>query len=30
VVTGAPLGTVKSRVYRGLSALEPWMKGIQA
>ena len=30
VVTGAPLGTVKSRVYRGLSALEPWLKGIQA
>jgi RNA polymerase sigma-70 factor (ECF subfamily) len=26
-VTGAPLGTVKSRIYRGLSALEPWMKG---
>ena len=30
VVTGAPLGTVKSRVYRGLSALQPWLKGIQA
>lgn len=29
-VTGAPLGTVKSRVYRGLSALEPWLKGIRA
>jgi RNA polymerase sigma-70 factor (ECF subfamily) len=29
-VTGAPLGTVKSRVYRGLTALEPWLKGIQA
>ena len=26
-VTGAPLGTVKSRIYRGLSALEPWVKG---
>ena len=26
-VTGAPLGTVKSRVYRGLSALGPWLKG---
>ncbi len=26
-VTGAPLGTVKSRIYRGLSALEPWLKG---
>jgi RNA polymerase sigma-70 factor (ECF subfamily) len=26
-VTGAPLGTVKSRIYRGLAALEPWMKG---
>jgi RNA polymerase sigma-70 factor (ECF subfamily) len=25
--TGAPLGTVKSRIYRGLSALEPWVKG---
>jgi RNA polymerase sigma-70 factor (ECF subfamily) len=25
-VTGAPLGTVKSRIYRGLSALEPWVK----
>jgi RNA polymerase sigma-70 factor, ECF subfamily len=29
-VTGAPLGTVKSRVYRGLTALQPWLKGIQA
>jgi RNA polymerase sigma-70 factor, ECF subfamily len=29
-VTGAPLGTVKSRVYRGLNALEPWLKGIGA
>jgi RNA polymerase sigma-70 factor (ECF subfamily) len=28
-VTGAPLGTVKSRVYRGLSALQPWLKGAQ-
>jgi RNA polymerase sigma-70 factor, ECF subfamily len=27
IVTGAPLGTVKSRIYRGLSALEPWLKG---
>jgi RNA polymerase sigma-70 factor, ECF subfamily len=27
IVTGAPLGTVKSRIYRGLSALEPWVKG---
>jgi len=26
-VTGVPLGTVKSRIYRGLSALEPWLKG---
>ena len=26
-VTGAPMGTVKSRIYRGLSALEPWLKG---
>jgi len=26
-VTGAPVGTVKSRIYRGLSALEPWLKG---
>ena len=26
-VTGAPLGTVKSRLYRGLAALEPWVKG---
>lgn len=26
-VTGAPLSTVKSRIYRGLSALEPWVKG---
>lgn len=27
VVTGAPLGTVKSRIYRGLTALEPYVKG---
>jgi RNA polymerase sigma-70 factor, ECF subfamily len=27
-VTGAPLGTVKSRIYRGLSSLEPWVKGV--
>ncbi|MGH9513298.1 MAG: RNA polymerase sigma factor [Terriglobales bacterium] len=26
-VTSVPLGTVKSRIYRGLSALEPWVKG---
>jgi len=26
-VTGAPLGTVKSRIYRGLSVLEPWLRG---
>jgi len=26
-VIGAPLGTVKSRIYRGLSSLEPWLKG---
>lgn len=26
-VTGAPMGTVKSRIYRGLSGLEPWVKG---
>jgi RNA polymerase sigma-70 factor, ECF subfamily len=26
-VIGAPLGTVKSRIYRGLNALEPWVKG---
>jgi RNA polymerase sigma-70 factor, ECF subfamily len=30
VVTGAPLGTVKSRIYRGLSALQPYVKGAQA
>ena len=28
-VTGAPLGTVKSRIYRGLSALEAWLRGAQ-
>jgi RNA polymerase sigma-70 factor (ECF subfamily) len=28
-VTGAPLGTVKSRLYRGVSALEPRLKGAQ-
>lgn len=26
-VVGVPVGTVKSRIYRGLTALEPWMKG---
>jgi RNA polymerase sigma-70 factor (ECF subfamily) len=26
-VTRAPLGTVKSRIYRGLSALGPWLQG---
>ena len=26
-LTGAPLGTVKSRIYRGLGAMEPWLKG---
>jgi RNA polymerase sigma-70 factor (ECF subfamily) len=30
VVTGAPLGTVKSRLYRGLNALLPRLKGAQA
>jgi RNA polymerase sigma-70 factor (ECF subfamily) len=29
-VTGAPLGTVKSRLYRGLNALLPRLKGAQA
>jgi RNA polymerase sigma-70 factor, ECF subfamily len=29
-VTGAPLGTVKSRIYRGLGALEPLLKGARA
>jgi RNA polymerase sigma-70 factor, ECF subfamily len=28
-VARVPLGTVKSRIYRGLSALEPWLKGSQ-
>jgi RNA polymerase sigma-70 factor, ECF subfamily len=28
-VACVPLGTVKSRIYRGLSALEPWLKGAQ-
>jgi RNA polymerase sigma-70 factor, ECF subfamily len=28
-VVRVPLGTVKSRIYRGLSALEPWLKGAQ-
>jgi RNA polymerase sigma-70 factor (ECF subfamily) len=27
-VASVPLGTVKSRLYRGLSALEPWLKGV--
>ena len=26
-VARVPLGTVKSRIYRGLSGLEPWLKG---
>jgi len=26
-VARVPLGTVKSRIYRGLSGLEPWVKG---
>lgn len=30
VVTGAPLGTVKSRIYRGLNALQPYLKRAQA
>ncbi len=25
-VTGAPLSTVKSRLYRGMAALEPWLR----
>ena len=29
-VTGAPLGTVKSRLYRGLNMLMPLLKGAQA
>ena len=28
-VTGAPLSTVKSRLYRGLTAMEPWVKGVR-
>ncbi len=28
-VARVPLGTVKSRIYRGLSGLEPWLKGAQ-
>jgi RNA polymerase sigma-70 factor, ECF subfamily len=28
-VARVPLGTVKSRIYRGLSALEPWLRGAQ-
>jgi len=28
-VTGVPLGTVKSRLYRGLNALMPQLKGAQ-
>ncbi len=26
-VTGMPISTVKSRIYRGLTALQPWLKG---
>jgi RNA polymerase sigma-70 factor (ECF subfamily) len=26
-VTDVPIGTVKSRIYRGLTALQPWLKG---
>jgi RNA polymerase sigma-70 factor, ECF subfamily len=26
-VARVPLGTVKSRIYRGLTALEPWLRG---
>jgi RNA polymerase sigma-70 factor (ECF subfamily) len=29
-VTGSPVGTVKSRLYRGLNALLPGLKGVQA
>ena len=29
-VTGAPLGTIKSRLYRGLNLLTPLLKGAQA
>ncbi len=28
-VTGAPLGTIKSRLYRGLNALLPKLKGVE-
>jgi RNA polymerase sigma-70 factor (ECF subfamily) len=28
-VTGAPVATVKSRIYRGLNGLEPWLKGVR-
>jgi RNA polymerase sigma-70 factor, ECF subfamily len=28
-LTGTPLGTVKSRIYRGLSGLEPWVRGVR-
>ncbi len=27
-VASVPLGTVKSRIYRGLNALQPWLKGV--
>jgi RNA polymerase sigma-70 factor (ECF subfamily) len=26
-VTGLPISTVKSRIYRALTALQPWLKG---
>lgn len=29
-VTGAPLSTVKSRIYRGLGALQQWLKGARS
>ena len=29
-VIDAPLGTVKSRIYRGLNALQPWVEGARA
>jgi RNA polymerase sigma-70 factor (ECF subfamily) len=29
-VTGSPLGTIKSRLYRGLNLLMPLLKGAQA
>lgn len=28
-LTGAPLSTVKSRIYRGVTALERWLKGVR-